>query len=288
MQRIGLTVQEKRDPLAERRRTSGEQPTGNTLLEALTCELHWGALQIGGIASVLNACLARGQARIPNSCRNNFPVVSPVVAAALASWGEFEIQKTTKMRCERLFKDLSLAKQSTEPFIGGPQAGLAENVSVRAISQLTAAWRTLSNDAIETINALEPETRWRIGGLYSENTLVLNPFLKDAVRGKFECVDLQGEAVLPVLPQRRKAQRFNLQQSCKIVVRSRRLPGFAQDVSMYGIGLSCDFPFNLKESILVELQTGRSFKGTVAWSKNGRLGVQLDAALPRNDPLISS
>jgi hypothetical protein len=283
MQRSGL-VQEKRDP--ESRRTSGGQPTGNTLLEALTCELHWSALQIGGIASVLNACLARGQARIPNSCRNNFPVESPVVSAALASWGEFEIQKATKMRCERLFKDLSLAKQSTEPFIGGSTAGLAE--SMRAISQLTAVWRTLSNDAIETINALEPETRWQIGGLYSENTLVLNPFLKDAVRGKFECVDLQGEAVLPVLPQRRKAHRFNLQQACKIVVRSRRVPGFAQDVSMYGIGLSCDFPFSLKESVLVELQTGRSFKGIVAWSKNGRLGVQLDAALSRNDPLISS
>lgn len=285
---FALKVQESKNVLLETPGTPAAAPAGSALLEALTCELHWCALQIGGITSIMNASLVRGLAGVPNSCRNNLPVESPVVSAALGSWDDFGIPKTLRTRTERLFKDLSFAKQSMEPFIGGPHTGKADIVPLRAIAQLTAVWRTLSGDAYETVSAFEPETRWRIGGRYSENSLVLNRFLKEAIRGKFDCVDLHGEVVLPVLPQRRRAQRFALQQSCKVVVRGRRVPGFAQDISMYGIGLSCSLTVGLKEPVLIELQTGRTFKGTVAWTKEGRLGVQFDNALLRSDPLICS
>ena len=267
-------------------------PTGDLagcpLFEALVCEIHWAALQIGGITCIMNACMERGMAIIPNSCRNQFPVEPPVVFAALSVWDDFGIAKTLGTRIELLYKQLAHARSSTEPFIGSQYAGALNLLPLQTVAQLTALWRGLAADANDVVNTLEPEVRWRIGGLYSENSIMLNRFLKDAVQGKNDCVDVQGEVILPVLPQRRKAQRFALQQPCKIAVRGKILAAFGNDVSMYGMGLACEFPFKLKEPIFIETKTGRRFKGVVAWSNGTRLGVQFDAALERTDPLISS
>lgn len=259
---------------------------GNLLLEALTCELHWSALQTGGITCIFNALHARGQGSIPNTCRNHFPVETAIVTSAMQARDDFGLPRALSNRIEKWFKSLAFAKQTTFPFLDAQRERASEQVQLRTIAQLTVVWRSLCLEACETVNALEPETRWRIGGSYSENSLLLNRFLKPAASGNYDCVDPYGEVVLPVLPQRRKAKRFALQQTCKIAARGMSMRGFAQDISMYGMGLTCDVNFGLKESVTIELQTGRRFKGVVVWIKNGRLGIQFNAALGRTDPLI--
>lgn len=283
-----LRMSDARPKRVEPRILPSSDIAGGALFEALVCEIHWAALQIGGITCIMNACMERGMATIPNSCRNQFPVEPPVVFAALSVWDDFGIAKILGTKIELLYKQLAHARASTEPFIGSQYAGALNLLPLQTVAQLTALWRGLAVDANDVVNALEPEVRWRIGGLYSENSLLLNRFLKDAVRGNNSCVDVQGEVILPVLPQRRKAQRFALQQPCKIAVRGKILSAFGNDVSMYGMGLACEFPFKLKEMIAIETKTGRRFKGVVAWSNGTRLGVQFDAALERTDPLISS
>ncbi len=283
-----LKVSDTKARRSEPRSIPNADLAGGALFEALVCEIHWAALQIGGITCIMNACMERGMATIPNSCRNQFPVEPPVVFAALSAWDDFGITKTLATRIELLYKQLAHARSSTEPFIGSQFAGNLNLLPLQTVAQLTAVWRGLATDSCEVVNALEPEVRWRIGGLYSENSMMLNRFLKEAMQGRNGCVDSQGEVILPVLPQRRKAQRFTLQQSCKVAVRGKVLSAFGNDVSMYGMGLSCEFPFKLKEPILIETKTGRRFKGVVAWSNGVRLGVQFDTALLRTDPLISS
>jgi PilZ domain len=260
--------------------------SGNVLLESLVCELHWAALQIGGITSILNSAHENELTSIPNSCRNHFPVEPQLIFAALNSWVDFRLPNALRARVERLYKELAGAKQCTEPHIGVAPSGRTTSIALQTIAQLTAIWRALSADACEAVNCMEPEVRWRVGGLYSENSLMLNRFLKDAIQGKHSCVDVFGEVVMPVLPQRRRAQRFALQQSCKIAVRGKIVQGFANDISMYGMGLSSDVAVVLREQIAIEIQTGRRFKGVVAWSNNGKVGVQFDTALARTDPLI--
>lgn len=283
---LALKVPEKKNRIPEPSAASGASLPGGVLFEALMCEIHWASLQIAGITCVMNACMERGLIAVPNSCRNHFPVESQVVFAALTVWDELGLPKALGTRIERLFKELASAKGCTEPFIGAAHAGNSYVLPLQTMAQLTAVWRALSSDACDVVNSLEPEARWRVGGQYSENSLMLNRFLKDAIQGKRTCVDVQGEVVLPVLPQRRRAQRFSLQQSCKIAVRGKIVVGFAQDISMYGMGLTCDFPFKVKEQIFIEIQTGRRFKGLVVWTNNGRLGVQFETALARTDPLI--
>lgn len=283
-----LKVSDTKAKRVEPRSIPNSDLAGGALFEALVCEIHWAALQIGGITCIMNACMERGMATIPNSCRNQFPVEPPVVFAALSVWDDFGIAKTLATRIELLYKQLAHARSSTEPFIGSQHASKLNLLPLQTVAQLTALWRGLATDACDVVNLLEPEVRWRVGGLYSENSLMLNRFLKEAMQGKHTCVDTQGEVILPVLPQRRKAQRFTLQQPCKVAVRGKILSAFGSDVSMYGMGLSCEFPFKLKEPIIIETKTGRRFKGVVAWSNGIRLGVQFDTALPRTDPLISS
>lgn len=283
-----LKISDMKAKRTETRAAPSSDLAGGALFEALVCEIHWAALQIGGIACIMNACMERGMATIPNSCRNQFPVEPPVVFAALSVWDDFGIEKKLGTRVELLYKQLAHARSSTEPFIGLSQADNLNRLPLQTVAQLTALWRGLARDACDVVNSLEPEVRWRIGGLYSENSIMLNRFLKEALQGKSSCVDVQGEVILPVLPQRRKAQRFALQQPCKLAVRGKVLAAFGNDVSMYGMGLSCEFPFKLKEIIYIEIKTGRRFKGVVAWSNGTRLGVQFDTALERTDPLISS
>lgn len=283
-----LKISDTKAKRTETRAAPSGDLAGGALFEALVCEIHWAALQIGGITCIMNACMERGMAIIPNSCRNQFPVEPPVVFAALSVWDDFGIDKKLGTRVELLYKQLAHARASTEPFIGSQQAGSLNLLPLQTVAQLTALWRGLTSDACDVVNSLEPEVRWRIGGLYSENSIMLNRFLKEALQGKNSCVDVQGEVILPVLPQRRKAQRFSLQQPCKVAVRGKILSAFGNDVSMYGMGLSCEFPFKLKETIYIETKTGRRFKGVVAWSNGTKLGVQFETALDRTDPLISS
>ena len=55
---------------------SNEPVEGNDLFEALVCEFHWTALQIGAITCCMNASLASGRTWMLRSCINLVPVES--------------------------------------------------------------------------------------------------------------------------------------------------------------------------------------------------------------------
>jgi hypothetical protein len=61
---------------------------------------------------------------------------------------------------------------------------------------------------------------------------------------------------------------------------------FATDISSGGIGLSRMPSLAIGTRVTVMLAIGRSFQGTVAWSRNGKIGIALDERLSPTDPLI--
>ncbi len=282
---IVLKAKEKRLPY-EQGRTPDKSLSGSTLFEALMCELHWTALQIGGVCSIVNSCASSG-GNIPDSCRNQFPITSPVIATAISKGGDLNINKSIASRIGLLMQNLADATHMTLPYVGRSGVNNAARPPHRAITQLAVVWRKLCEDALEVINELEPEARWRLNGLYTENVLILGKFLKDASRGKFDGVDVHGEIALPVLAQRRRSPRFALLQPCKVIARGAAYPAFARDISLHGMGITCKSDaLKLKDNIVIELQVGRRFEGVVVWSRDGGYGIQFRTALAKNDPLI--
>jgi PilZ domain-containing protein len=269
-----------------RKAVSGDPGEGNVLFEALVCEFHWTALQIGAIASCINASVASGRTWMLRSCNNLLPVESPIVKVALRSWENIGLPGKLAESINGIYFDLSDAKAKARPVISQAGAFVGPEISLAKLEQITALWRKLADDCKTTVQLLEPETRWRLGSLYTANALVLGKFLKEATSGSYACVNQVGEVAIPVLPQRRKSRRYVLLQPCKVTTQDATSVAFAREISKNSIGLDCEQDFKLKERILVELRSGRKMKGIVAWSQKKKVVVQFDEALDDGDPLI--
>jgi hypothetical protein len=267
--------------------SSNEPVEGNALFEALVCEFHWTALQIGAISCCMNASLASGRAWMLRSCSNLVPVESPVVRVALRSWQDIGLPRELAGAISRLYFDLADAKKIALPLINSAGIFVGPHIPIVKLEQITAVWRKLAEDCRDAVLALEPETRWRLNGAYTGNALVLGKFMKEAMAGSRSCVNNYGEVALPLLPQRRKTPRFMLLQPCKLTWQGSTSIAFARDISTNGIGLNCERDLRLKDPVIIELRSGRRMKGLVVWCSNGKLGVRFDNPLPDNDPLIS-
>jgi hypothetical protein len=277
------TNRPRRTPLAE---TSGRLD-GIALFEAIVGEVHLTALQVAAVASAFNA-LATG---VPSGRARSFLTFIPHKPAAIAGLRqcreELGLSHDAASCVDLLYRQLEMARPPIYRFI----ADLDRHDAPRAIDghakTLAATWRRLSQVALDAVDAMEPETRRRLTGLYSENTLILARLLRAAIDGKQPCLDARGEIFLPQLPQRRSARRFGLLQNCTIHYRGARFQAFARDVSAAGLGLDHAAGLMLKQVIEVELKDGRTLAGTVAWAKHGRAGIEFLTALAPNDPLIA-
>ncbi len=258
----------------------------NALFEALVCEFHWTALQIGAIASCMNASLASERTWMLRACSNLLPVESAVVRIALRSWQDIGLEGKLAESISGIYFDLTDAKTQAQPLINQAGVFVGPKVSLAKLEQITALWRKLADDCNTVVQLLEPETRWRVGGLYTGNALILGKFLKEATSGAYGCVNQFGEVAIPLLPQRRKAPRYVLLQPCKVSTQDVTSIAYARDISKNSIGFDCEHDFKLKERILVELRSGRKMKGIVAWSQKKKAVVQFDEALSDGDPLL--
>jgi hypothetical protein len=266
---------------------SDEPDQGNALFEALVCEFHWTALQIAAIASCMTASLASERTWMLRSCTNLIPVESPVVRVALHSWQDIGLSAKLAASISRIYFDLSDAKKQALPLIRQAGSFVGPDISLAKLEQITALWRKLAEDCNTAVQGLEPETRWRLNGLYTGNALVLGKFIKEALFRSYACVNQFGELSIPLLPQRRKTPRYVLLQPCKITGQGSSSIAFARDISKNGIGLDHECHFKLKERVLIELRNGRKMKGTVVWSQKKKVAVQFDEPLSDSDPLIA-
>ena len=269
-------------------RAASEPAEGNALFEALVCEFHWAALQIGAIASCMNASVALRRSWMLRTCRNLMPVESPVVRVALRAWQDVGYPRELAAAIGRLYLELADARKLTLPLISSAGVFVGPQIPFAKLEQLSAVWRKLAEDCNVAVQDLEPETRWRLNGLYTANAFVLSKFLKEAAAGSFACVNQYGEVALPILPQRRKTPRYTLLQPCKITAHGSSSIAFARDVSKNGIGLNCELDLRLKDAVSVELRNGRKLNGIVVWHQKGRCGVRFDVSLADDDPLISA
>jgi len=275
-------------PAPQTRVPANDPDEGNALFEAMVCEFHWATLQIGAITCCMNASVASGRTWMLRSCGNLVPVESPVVKVALRAWQDLGIPRDIAAAIGRIYFDFADAKRLAMPLITNAGLFVGPSIPRAKLEQITALWRKLSEDCNAAVQALEPETRWRLNELYSSNTFVLGKFLKAAATGAHGCVNQYGEVALPVLPQRRKTTRYMLLQPCRITAQGATSIAFARDISKNGIGLNCERELRLKDAVLIELRNGRRMRGVVVWRRGEKAGIQFDTALSDGDPLISA
>lgn len=260
---------------------------GCAKFEALVCEFHWTALQIGAIASCMNASLASRRSWMLRACSNLVPVEAPVVKVALRSWQDIGLPRDLAAAVARVYFDLADAKKLALPLISSAGIFVAPQTPLAKLEQITAVWRKLADDSRDTVLELEPETRWRLNGAYTGNALVLSKFLKEATAGLRTCVNQYGEVALPLLPQRRQMPRYMTLQHGKIFSQGSAYAAFVRDVSKNDLTVDCDRDFRLKDAVVVFLRNGRKLPGLIVWCKDGKAGIRFDTPLPNDDPLIS-
>jgi len=260
---------------------------GNVLFEALVCEFHWTALQIGGVTCIVNAAQQKDRAWILRSCQNLIPAEAALVGIALKLWSDLSIPPALARFLSRIYVDLADAKRLTAPIIEASGSFGGAKITPARLQQLEEVWRQLTKDCLEAVHDLEPHTRWRLTGHYSENAMVLAKFLKEVISNKNTLVDHFGNVSLPALPQRRREPRYALLQPCMVYARNNVYPGFARDVSQNGLGISCKGELRLRENVTIELRGGRRLRGRIVWNKNGQQGLQFETPLDYGDPLIS-
>jgi hypothetical protein len=277
------------DPAKPRRAVASQNgpAEGYARFEALVCEFHWTALQVGAITSCMNASLASRRSWMLRSCSNLVPVEAPVVKVALRSWQDMGLPRDLAASIARVYFNLADAKKLTVPLIHSAGLFVAPQIPLAKIEQITAVWRKLAEDCRDTALELEPETRWRLNGAYTGNAFVLSKFLKEAMTGSRACVNQQGEVALPLLPQRRQMRRYIVLQPCKIFSQGSACAAFARDISKNDVIVDCDHEFSLKDAVVVVLRSGRKVQGLVVWSKSGKAGICFDKPLADDDPLIS-
>lgn len=260
---------------------------GNALFEALVCEFHWTALQVGAVTSCINASVSQNRSWMMRSCGNLIPVESPSIKAGLRAWQEIDLPRELAASISGIYRDLSDAKRLTLPIILAAGAFTAPKISEPKLQQIAALWKKLSEDCESAVQELEPEARWRLGGLYTGNALLLGKFVRDAISGSYDCVNQIGEVAIPVLPQRRKTARYILLQPCKIRGADGSSIALAHDISRNGLELTCERSFSVKERVRVELRSGRKFSGIVVWTRQKLVNIQFDDALASDDPLFT-
>ena len=162
----------------------------------------------------------------------------------------------------------------------------SERAAPLHILNLASIWRTAATQALAVTQELRRDAQDVLPTEYAAAADLLKDVLERVINGSTEFCQTDGTFVLPQLSERRRMQRQSLLQAVKAVSEGHVFHAFAKDISSGGMGLTRMPRLDKGSKISVELKSGRTFAGTVAWSRNGEIGVTFDTPLSLTDPLI--
>lgn len=191
---------------------------------------------------------------------------------------------------------------SVEEFIGSAEEGsrlldryFAEadhlgprRAGVLHFERLSRAWRqtcAVARDALDEVaSAVGPV----VPELHRQNDRILVGLLAGAGNGWRPCIDSQGRLIAPPLPQQRRWPRLAVFQDCQLVHPGGEYRAFVRDVSAGGLGLDRVSELKRGTGVIVIMESGRRFVGSVAWCEGSTAGIKFPAPLPASDPMLCS
>jgi hypothetical protein len=269
-------------------RSTGARKSNTPLFEALVCETHFAAAMTAIVSSAINGA-AMGVKPLNRLSIDRFLPLEPAVLLSLTRRSLLEIEPLTETQdhIDGFFLSLRILRRSIGTFFFDCHEIGGERAQVLHQTRLAAAAKSACHDALRAVRSLEAETPGRLPDLYCRHAEALSDLLLTTERGGTPCLDARGEPYLPALPQRRQSLRRTLGQNCRILYRKAILSAFAKDVSDGGIGL-LRVPFlQTDDIVIVELESGRQFRGTVIWCRDEAAGIRFEKPLSPTDSLLA-
>lgn len=254
------------------------------LFEAIVCDVHWTALQIGTLAILLNARIEARTDWTLRPWRHLLQDSGRIAQLGLMYGSDLGICRITAHKCSQLYATVSSAKVRLAPVMQDVKK--YPPAVTRLIEPLASTWRQLSQKAIDVLVSLEPATRAQLNERYVENGKILSRFLQEAASGNTQSVNSFGEIALPSLAQRRRTPRIAVQEACHVLVQGRSIPATLQNVSRDGLGILCVHPLEVEHQIEVVLGNKRLLNAVVVWQNGQRAGLRLVTPLDGYDPLL--
>lgn len=265
-------------------------PQSNTpLFEALVCETHHAAAMSAIVASCINGS-AKGLHQLDRATIDRFLPPEPAVLLSLTRRSLLEIEPLSETQdvIDSFFVALRVLRRALESlFFDASEIG-ADRARIVHARALSSAANRLCHEGLRAVRALEIETPGRLPALYCDHAQALSRLLIDAERGGTPCLDAKGAPFFPNLPQRRQSSRRTLGQNCRLLYQKAIISAFAKDISEGGIGLLRTPFLRDGDVVTVELESGRRFKGLVAWTRGEAAGVRFFEPINRSDPLLAT
>ncbi len=258
------------------------------LFEALVCETHHAAAMSVVVANCIHGS-AVGVHRLDRATLDRYLPHEPAVLLSLTRRSLLDIEplSETQTVIDEFFVALRALRRAIETYFYDASEIGAERAHIVHVRALIRAANTTCHEALRAVRALEAETPGRLPDLYCDHAKALSILLVRSELGQMPCLDGRGMPFVPDLPQRRRSTRRTLGQNCRLLYRKAIVSAFAKDVSDGGIGL-LRVPFlHADDPVTVELQSGRQFKGCVAWARGEAAGVRFNVPLGQSDALLA-
>lgn len=256
------------------------------LVRAFVEEAHTTALFAAGVASAVNYAQMSITAEPLIEARS---LISSY-QSNIANWPHHVLSEELSFDTIQLMSDMDetirRGRASLLSFeIDGKAIGFHRAVPLH-VTKLATAWREVAAIARALVASLRKDLAPIFSDEFAASANHLIKILDGVVNGSSECCRPDGKIVLPRLAERRRAPRHALLQSVLVRAGNAEFRAFANDISSGGMGLMRMPPLAAGTRITIELAVGRSFRGTVVWSRGANAGIAFDEPLSATDPLI--
>jgi hypothetical protein len=256
------------------------------ILEALVVETHSAALLTATVASAVNAFKNPNSERSEQGIKPYMPTEPALISVLRNGMLETDLDRDTVAVIVGFFDDLVPARATLDQYFRDATHIGPERASALHQLGLSNTWRRACEDALVAVRQLHGYLE-RLPSQYTSNSRVLIELLQKVAQGGSPCIDANDKISIPDLPQRRGSARRTICQPCTITYNRTTAQAFVRDVAPGGFGLERAPQLPPKSLVLIELPSGRRFTGTVAWSKDGNVGIRFARTLLPNDPLLS-
>lgn len=261
-------------------------PAEALLIRAFVQDVHTGAVLTAAAASAVNFARGAGAVRALQEARN----VIAGFAAQSEHWPrrilEQELSAAAMAQVEDFYQAFRRGRTGFVDYeVDSDEIG-AERAAPLHTFRLASDWQRTARLAAAALLALHKDARVILPEDYIGSGEILAGILRRVSEGMPECCRDDGSIILPQLAERRRAPRQSLLQAARVRSEDGEFPAFARDISSGGVGLTGVPPMTVGTALEVDLACGRSFRGTIAWSKGADAGMIFDRPLLPTDPLI--
>lgn len=269
-----------------RRSSSIHQLEGAALVEVVVCETHKAALQTATVTSAANALGRHGRVAQPMLIRDFVPHPPPFLPA-LAGWlRDADMDGRPSAAVESFFSALRPARRHLERFLEDvDDLGLSRAEALNR-HLVAGSWKSACRSAAAAVRSLDHSFRGLLPAHCTDSVAILVGLLNGAADGFDPCIDSSGKLFLPELPQRRRSARKGLFQPCRVRCNRDWRDALARDVSPGGLGLEGVEGLRPRDTVVVDMRSGRRLVGCVMWVDGPMCGVGFGTPLPPNDPLL--